>query len=94
MYNDKYLGELYFWLSVLTDERPRVTLRLGGQSALIDARLVQFEIRWPGVSHDVPEKRVEPVEDDLFSMADLDDALTGGGTDDFEEPEEDEEDVE
>jgi hypothetical protein len=94
MYNDKYLGELYFWLSVLTDQQPRVTLRLGGQSALIDSRLVPFEIRWPGVGHDLPDKRVEPVEDDLFSMADLDDALSGGGTDDFEEFEEDEEQVE
>jgi len=94
MYNDKYLGELYFWLSVLTGQQPRVTLRLGGQSALIDSRLVPFEIRWPGVGHDLPDKRVEPVEDDLFSMADLDDALSGGGTDDFEEFEEDEEEVE
>lgn len=93
MYNDKYLGELYFWLSVLADERPRVTLKLGGQSALIDSQLVPFEIRWPGVGHDLPEKRVEPVEDDLFSIADMDDALAGGTTDDFEEIEEDEEEA-
>lgn len=91
MYNDKYLGELYFWLSVLTEQRPRVTIKLGGQSALIDSRLLPFDIRWPGVGHDVPDKRVERIEDDLFSMADLDEALAGGGTDAFEEIEEDEE---
>jgi hypothetical protein len=88
MYNDKYLGELYFWLSVLTDQRPRVTLKLGGQSALIDARLVPFDIQWPGVTHDLPARTVEPVEDDLFSIADLDEALAGGEADEFEEDDE------
>lgn len=94
MYNDKYLSELYFWLSILTAQQPRVTLKLGGQSAVIDGRLLPFDIRWPGVGHDSPDKRVEPVEEDLFSLADLDEALAGGAADEFEELEEDEEDGE
>lgn len=92
MYNDKYLGELYLWISVLAGEQPRFTARLGGQSAIVDARLLAFDIRWPGVPHDSPDRRrVEPAEDDLFSIADLDDALSGGGHDGLDESDEDEE---
>ena len=72
MYNDKYLKELYFWLSVITENRPRLTMELGGQTLMAEARLVPFEIQWPGVGGDLPSRRVDPVGDDLFSLADLD----------------------
>ncbi len=94
MYNDKYLGELYFWLSVLAGERPRFTVNLGGQSIVVDAKLLAFDIRWPGVPHDLPERPVEPAEDDLFSIADFDAALLGGDSyDGLDEADEDEEEL-
>lgn len=92
MYNDKYLGELYFWLSVLAGDRPRFTVNLGGQSVVVDARLLAFDIRWPGVPDDSPERRVEPAEDDLFSMAELDEALHGDDHEGLDEGDGDEED--
>jgi hypothetical protein len=95
MYNDKYLGELYLWLSVLTEEAPRMTLKLGGQTVLVDAKLIPFDIRWPGVADDLPDRPVEPPEDDLFTLADTEEALSGGSEDDFADadyPEEEDDD--
>jgi len=77
MYNDKYLGELQFWLSFLSRDKPRLLLEFGSQSVVIDARLVWFNIRWPGISHDVPAKPIESVEDDLFTLSDLQAAAEG-----------------
>jgi len=54
-------------------------MRLGGQSLLAEAHLIPFHIQWPGVGCDSPSRRVKPVEDDLFSLADLDDVISGGG---------------
>lgn len=88
MYNDKYLGELQFWLSFLSNDKPRFLLEFGAQSVVVDARLVWFDIRWPGVSHDTPAKPMESVEDDLFTLADLQAAAEGKPTDDDEENEE------
>jgi len=88
MYNDKYLGELYLWISVLSESRPRITIKLGGQSVIVEAKLVPFVVEWPGVREDAPDKRVAPVEDDLFSLADLEDAITGG-EDEFDVEEDD-----
>ena len=78
MYNDKYLGELYLWMSVLSENRPRLTIKLGGQSIIVESKLVPFGVEWPGVSEDAPDKRVAPVEDDLFSLLDFEDATTVG----------------
>jgi hypothetical protein len=78
MYNDKYLGELYLWMSVLSEDRPRLTIKLGGQSIIVESKLLPFGIEWPGVREDAPDKRVAPVEDDLFSLLELEDATTGG----------------
>jgi hypothetical protein len=95
MYNDKYLGELYLWLSVLTGDQPRLVVKLGGQSLVIEAKLLPFNIEWPGVADDSPDKRVKPVGDDLFSLIELEEAIHGRGeiddegTDDEEDLEED-----
>jgi hypothetical protein len=78
MYNDKYLGELYLWMSALSENRPRLTIKLGGQSIIVESKLLPFGVEWPGVCEDAPDKRVAPVEDDLFSLLDLEDATTGG----------------
>ena len=91
MYNDKYLGELYLWLSVLTRDQPRLVVKLGGQSIVIDARLVPFKVEWPGVDDDAPDKRVKPVEEDLFSLFELEEAIHGRGEIDEEDEETEEE---
>ena len=88
MYNDKYLGELYLWISVLSENRPRITVKFGGQSMIVESKLLPFEIKWPGVREDAPDKRVAPVEDDLFSLVDLEEATTGGA-DEFDDEEDD-----
>jgi hypothetical protein len=92
MYNDKYLGELYLWLSVLTRDQPRLVVKLGGQSLVIEAKLVPFNVEWPGVDDDAPDKRVKPVGEDLFSLIELEEAIHGRGKidEDDEETEEEE----
>ena len=54
------------WLSVLSDNRPRITIALGGQSVIVESKLLSFDVEWPGVREDAPDKRVAPVEDDSF----------------------------
>ena len=87
MYNDKYLGELQFWLSFLSKDRPRFILDFGRQSVVVDARLVWFDIDWPGVAHDEPTRAIESVEDDLFTLADLHAATEGEPYDEDQETE-------
>jgi hypothetical protein len=87
MYNDKYLGELQFWLSFLAKDRPRFILDFGRQSVVVDARLVWFDIDWPGVAHDEPTRAIESVEDDLFTLADLHAATEGEPYDENQETE-------
>jgi hypothetical protein len=82
MYNDKYLGELYFWLSILTQQQPRLVIKLGGQSIIVDAKLLTFDVQWLGIDKDAPSRVVRPAEDDLFSLASFEEAVSGDNADD------------
>ncbi len=75
MFNDKYLGEVSFWREYLSQGQPRIILKFGTQAAIVGADLVQFVVTWPGIPGD--EKPLVPriQADDLFSWADLSEAL-------------------
>ncbi len=90
LYNDDMLADTNFWRSYLAEGKPRIIWRFGSQALIIDARLLDAKVTWPGVPDDkLNYKNAIPV-DDLFTRADLLDAL--GDDDDEMESEEGEED--
>jgi hypothetical protein len=52
MYNGAYLGEVNFWRDHLARSQPRIILDFGDQAAVINAELLTFAVRWPGVPGD------------------------------------------
>ena len=77
MYNDLYLGEVNFWREYLADGQPRIILNFGHQSAVIEAKLLEFDVRWPGIAGDERPFTNQVAEEDLFSLADWNEALGG-----------------
>lgn len=91
MFNNAYLGEINFWRDYLSGGKPRFILDYGAQSAIIDTRLLNFSVEWPGIPGDDLPFKNETYEDDWFSLESLSEA-TGGdefdwGEDDDEGPE-------
>lgn len=82
MYNDKYLDELVFWKDVLSNGTPRILLQAGQQSLIASAQLCSVQVEWPGIPDDNKAYISQPYEDNLFSLADLEEAL---GSDDEED---------
>lgn len=84
MYNSDLLTEVHFWRDYLAESKPKIILDLAGQSLVLDAMLMQSEVRWPGVPDDaVPFHNVE-AEDDLFTSAAYWSALEDGRRQDAE----------
>jgi hypothetical protein len=77
MYNYEYLREINFWRDFLTDGRPRIVLNFDDQTAVIDARLLDFAVSWPGIPGDAVQFDAAPPEEDLFTLAELHTALEG-----------------
>lgn len=76
MYNDLYFAEVNFWRDYLSQGRPRITLGFGNQSGVIDAAFMRIDMNWPGIPGD--DKAIQgPIEDDLFTFADLAEAVSG-----------------
>lgn len=93
MWNDIYLGEVNFWRDYLSDGSPNLVLNFGDQSALIDTRMLVFEVDWPGIPEDAKAFKNTTYDMDLFSRLEYDEALSGDGLewrDDDEGTEEDE----
>src|SRR6266508_3626759 len=88
MYNDLYLGEVNFWREYLANGQPRIILNFGHQSAVIEAKLLEFNVRWPGISGDDKPFTNQVAQEDLFSLADWNEAL-GGERIDWDEMAED-----
>jgi hypothetical protein len=44
---------------------------MDGQSLVISCGLLRSKITWPGIPNDIKEFRTADIEDDLFSVADL-----------------------
>jgi len=88
LYNDGYLDRLWFWKHFLTEGGPRVAIKTGEQTILIDGAFASTSVTWPGVPGDSLVVKSERAAETLFSVEDLDD-----DTDDDEEWwDEDEED--
>jgi hypothetical protein len=81
MYNDLYLGEVNFWREYLANGQPRIILNFGHQSAIIAAKLLEFSVRWPGIPGDDRPFTKQIAQEDLFSLADWNEALSGGRID-------------
>lgn len=89
IYNDGYLDRLWFWRHFLSSGGPRLTIKAGEQSILVDAAYATTEVRWPGVP-DVLGVKSEPAEETLFTIVDLMDEE--GDEDWWDDDEEEEED--
>jgi hypothetical protein len=95
MWNDIYLGEVNFWRDFLSEGSPNLVLNFGDQSAVIDTRLLSFDVDWPGIPGDTKAFTNQTYDEDLFSRLEYDEALAGDGLEwrnDDEGSEADEED--
>lgn len=94
MYNEGYLSEVAFWRDYLSRSQPRIILNLGSQSATINAELLKFDIEWAGIPNDIKPFKNAIYQEDLLTLAELAEAVTGEEIDwdDFEDEEEDYED--
>jgi hypothetical protein len=95
MWNDIYLGEVNFWRDFLSDGRPNLVMNFGDQSAVIDTRMLAFNVEWPGIPGDAKPFANQTYNEDLFSRLEYDEALAGDGlewSDNDESSEADEED--
>lgn len=79
MWNDIYLGEVNFWRDFLSEGSPNVVLNFGDQSAVIDTRLLSFDVEWPGIPGDTKSFTNQTYDEDLFSRLEYDEALAGDG---------------
>ena len=74
MYNIDFLKEVHFWRDYLFDAKPRLILNYGDkQNALsIENELLGSEILWPEVTEDLSNVLTIEYQDDLFTLAELD----------------------
>ncbi len=79
MWNDIYLGEVNFWRDYLSEGSPNLVLNFGDQSAVIDTRLLSFNVDWPGIPGDTKSFTNQTYDQDLFSRLEYDEALAGDG---------------
>ena len=70
MYNYDLLGELQFWKEFLSEGKPHIILDFGGQSLVVDARLIATEVDWPEITGDQRPFTNTATELDLFTAAD------------------------
>jgi hypothetical protein len=72
MYNIDVLEDVQFWRDFLSDSGPRIIARFGGaQSLVIENKLISATVTWPSVRDDKGNRLQVAYEDDLFSLADL-----------------------
>jgi len=92
MYNINVLTEVNFWREFLSDKGPRIIMKFGVQSLVVDAEMMSTTVSWPGVPDDAQPVSYTRAEDDLFTSAEYDDLVRSGlGNDDGEEDENGEE---
>lgn len=71
MYNFDVLKEVQFWRDFLSQGNPRINCLFGKQGLVIDNTLMSAQITWPEISGDQANRMSASYEDDLFSLADL-----------------------
>jgi len=77
MFNDLYLAEVNFWRDYLSKGQPRFILDFGRQTAVVDTRLLAFDVKWPGIPGDDKPFKNQVYEEDLFTLSDLAGAVGG-----------------
>ena len=71
MYNFDVLQDVQFWRDYLSGSSPRIIARFGGQALVIENDLISTTVTWPAVRDDLGNRLQATYEDDLFSLADL-----------------------
>lgn len=71
MYNFDVLKEVQFWRDFLSQGNPRVNCLFGNQGLVIENSLMSARITWPEISGDQANRMSASYEDDLFTLADL-----------------------
>jgi hypothetical protein len=98
MFNRQYLREVSFWRDFLAEGKPRMLLNFGDQSAVVDSELLELDVEWPGIPGDEMPFEGRTGEENLFTLAEFQDATEGEGVDwegeDEEEEDEENEEVE
>lgn len=77
MYNDLYITEVVFWRDYLSRGEPRFILNFGAQSAIIGVELVNVQVKWPGIPGDNKPFKNQAYDEDLFTLAALEQARAG-----------------
>jgi hypothetical protein len=91
LYNDGYLDRLWFWKHFLADGGPRLTIKTGDQSILVEGMYATTDVAWPGVPGDVLVVKSAPAAETLFTIADFDDDDDAAGDEAYwDEDDEDE----
>jgi hypothetical protein len=75
LYNFDLLEDANFWRSYLSKDEPRIIWKVGRQSLVIEAKLVDVAVSWPGVPDDFKGYANVQADDDLFTHAALQAAL-------------------
>ncbi len=73
LYNSDVLEEANFWRSYLSERKRRITwkARHGEAAVVIEAKLLDGEIHWPGIPDDSRVVKNLQTPEDLFSFAEL-----------------------
>ncbi len=74
MYNFDVLKEVQFWRDFLSQGKPRITCLFGGQALVIDNILMSGSITWPEVVGDEAIRMAASYEEDLLTLAELNEA--------------------
>lgn len=91
MWNDIYFNEIVFWRDYLSQGQPRFVFDYGNQKAVIKVQLTTFNVDWIGIKGDDKPFKNEAYPEDLFTITELDESITGEELDwDEWEDEEDE----
>ncbi len=87
MFNYQYLREVSFWRDFLSGGTPRILLNFDDQFAVINSEIISFSVSWPGIPGDLLPFESNLGEDDLFTLAEFQDAteLREIGADEDEE---------
>jgi hypothetical protein len=81
MYNDDVLEDANFWRSFLAEGKPRIFWRFSSQVLIVEARLLDTHVTWPGVPDDVLKYANAQPQEDLFSHAEMSEFLDEEGLD-------------
>lgn len=75
MYNIDVLGEVHFWRHYLSDGKPRIIVKFGKQSLVVSTNLLATNVCWPQIQEDTHKRLKIMYNEDLFSLADYNEAM-------------------